>query len=143
VGIDAVDSHDDWAVIQGGFRFVGWTVTPQALSLDLRRRVGKAVVNGGAVRAVAARFGVSVSTAVRMGQKTRAGLDLAPRKLGGPGRPILIGAVADWVRERLKSKPDLTMRALAAELDTRGTPASHDTVWRFVRAEGLTVKKRR
>lgn len=62
-------------------------------------------------------------------------------EFGGPGRPVVIGAVADWVRDRLKAKPDLTMRALSAELDARGTPASHDTVWRFVRAEGLTVKK--
>lgn len=92
---------------------------------------------------VAARFGVSVATAVRLGQKARAGHDLGPRKPGGSGRPVLTGAVAQWVRERLKAKPDLTMRALAAELDARGTPACHDTVWRFVRGEGLTVKKRR
>ena len=116
---------------------------PAPLSLDLRRRVAKAVEDGGTVRAVAARFGVSVATAVRLGQKARAGLGLGPRKPGGPGRPVLVGGVAEWVRERLRAKPDLTMRALAAELGTRGTPASHDTVWRFVRGEGLTVKKRR
>ena len=115
----------------------------QPLSLDLRRRIAKAVEEGGTVRAVAARFGVSVATAVRLGQKARAGLDLAPRKLGGPGCPVLTGALATWVRERLQAKPDLTMRALAAELGARGTPASHDTVWRFVRKQGLTVKKRR
>lgn len=114
---------------------------PQPLSLDLRHRIAAGVEGGGTVRAVAARFGVSVATAVRLGQKARAGLDLTPRKPGGPGCPVLVGAVAVWVRERLRVKPDLTMRALASELDARGTPASHDTVWRFVRQQGLTVKK--
>ena len=137
-----MDSASVCDVIQGGFRF-GSTAVAQPLSLDLRSRIAKAVEEGGTVRAVAARFGVSVATAVRLGQKARAGHDLGPRKPGSPGRPVLIGAVAAWVRDRLKAKPDLTMRALAAELDTRGTPASHDTVWRFVRGEGLTVKKRR
>lgn len=34
------------------------------------------------------------------------------------------------------------MRALAAELGEQGTSVTHDTVWRFVRRQGLTVKKR-
>ena len=33
------------------------------------------------------------------------------------------------------------MRALAAELGQRGTSVTHDTVWRFVRRQGLTPKK--
>lgn len=113
------------------------------LSLDLRQRVAWAVKEGGTVRAVAARFGVSVATAVRLGQKARADRDLAPGKPGGPGRPVLTGAIATWVRERMQAKPDLTMRALAAEICEKGTPVSHDAVWRFVRKQGLTVKKRR
>ena len=115
----------------------------QPFSLDLRQRIAAAVEQGSTVRAVAARFGVSVSTAVRLGQKARAGLDLAPGKPGGPGRPVLTGAIAAWVRERMQAKSDLTMRGLAAELCAKGTPVSHDAVWRFVRKEGLTVKKRR
>ena len=114
----------------------------QPLSLDLRQRIAAAVKAGGTVRAVAARFGVSVATAVRLGQKARADLDLSPGKPGGPGRPVLTGALATWVRERLQAKPDLTMRGLAAELCERGTPVSHDAVWRFVRKEDLTFKKR-
>ena len=115
----------------------------QPFSLDLRQRIAEAVEQGGTVRAVATRFGVSVSTAVRLGQKARAELDLAPGKPGGPGRPVLTGAIAAWVRERMRAKPDLTMRGLAAEICAKGTAVSHDAVWRFVRKEGLTVKKRR
>lgn len=116
---------------------------PKALSLDLRTRIAAAVAQGAPVRAVAARFQVSASSAVRLGQKLRAGSDLAPAKRGGPRPSALTAAVADWLRRRLCEKPDLTMRALAAELREQGTPVTHDTVWRFVRRAGLTVKKRR
>jgi transposase len=116
---------------------------PKALSLDLRSRIAAAVAQGERVRMVAARFQVSASSAVRLGQKLRAGADLAPAKRGGPRRPSITPALADWLKARLAAKPDLTMRALAAELRERGTPVTHDTVWRFVRRTGLTVKKRR
>ena len=115
----------------------------RALSLDLRTRIAAAVARGEPVRAVAARFQVSASSAVRLGQKLRSGADLAPAKRGGPRPSPITAAVADWLRRRLSEKPDLTMRALAAELRERGTPVTHDTVWRFVRRDGLTVKKRR
>lgn len=115
----------------------------RALSLDLRRRIATAVAQGETVRSVAERFRVSAATAVRLGQKLRAGAGLEPAKRGGPPRSRITGAAADWLRTRLAEKRDLTMRALAAELCERGAPVSHDTVWRFVRREGLTVKKRR
>ena len=115
----------------------------KALSLDLRTRIAAAVAQGAPVRAVAARFQVSASSAVRLGQKRRAGASLAPAKRGGPRPSPITPAVAEWLRARLCEKPDLTMRALASELRERGTPVTHDTVWRFVRRDGLTVKKRR
>ncbi len=111
------------------------------LSLDLRERIAAALHEGATVRAAADRFGVSVSSAVRLGQRMRSGRGLAPAKAGGGGKPILTGDVADWLRGRLEEKRDLTMRALAAELCERGTQVTHDTVWRFVRREGLTFKK--
>ena len=116
---------------------------PKALSLDLRTRIAAAVLRGETVRSVAARFQVSASSAVRLGQKLRAGRGLAPAKRGGPRPPSITASVGDWLRARLAEKPDLTMRAPAGELGERGTPVTHDTVWRFVRRQGLTVKKRR
>lgn len=115
----------------------------KALSLDLRTRIAAAVVRGEPVRSVASRFQVSPSSAVRLGQKLRAGAGLEPARRGGPRRSLITGALADWLRARLSEKPDLTMRALAAESREQGTPVTHDTVWRFVRRAGLTVKKRR
>ncbi len=116
---------------------------PKALSVDLRNRIAAAVAQGEPVRSVAARFQVSAASAARLGQKLRAGADLAPAKRGGPRPSPITAAIADWLRARLAAKPDLTMRALAAELRDQGTLVTHDTVWRFVRRSGLTVKKRR
>lgn len=93
------------------------------------------------MRSVALRFGVSPATAVRLGQKLRAGTDLAPRPRGGPPPAIIRGETAVWLKTRLEEKRDLTMRALAAELCARGTPVTYDTVWRYVRGQGLTFKK--
>lgn len=112
------------------------------LSQDLRQRIAAALHSGETTRSAAKRFGVSVASAVRTGQKWRAGRDLEPGKMGGHRRPILCGETADWIRARLAEKNDLTMRGLAAELAERGVVVAHDTVWRFVRSLDLTFKKR-
>ena len=111
-----------------------------SLSLDLRSRIASALMAGETVWSVAVRFGVCAATAVRLGQKARAGEDLKARARGTT-EMIIRGDVADWVRSRLAEKPDLAVRALAAELCGRGTTVTHDTVWRFIRREGLTFKK--
>ena len=43
---------------------------------------------------------------------------------------------------RLAEKPDLTLRAVVAELAERGTPASYGAVWRFFKREGISFKKK-
>ena len=39
-------------------------------------------------------------------------------------------------------KPDLTLRAVVAELAERDTPASYGAVWRFFKREGISFKKK-
>ena len=112
------------------------------LSMDLRLRVAAALDEGETVRSVAKRFGVSVASAVRIGQRQRGGRGQFPGKIGGHRRTVLAGEAGDWLLARLAEKPDLTMRALTAELAGRGVTVAHDTVWRFVRRAGQTVKKR-
>jgi transposase len=112
------------------------------LSIDLRLRVAAALEDGETVRAAAKRFGVSVASAVRIGQRYRAGRGQSPGKIGGHRRPVLAGVSGDWLLARLAEKPDLTMRALTAELSERGVRVAHDTVWRFVKRAGQSVKKR-
>ena len=113
----------------------------RSYSLDLRERVVAAILDGSTTRAAAARFGVSVATAVRWAQRGRAGLSLAPRKRGGHRPSPLVGAVAIWLRGRVREKPDITLRALTAELRDRGTVVHVRSVWRFMRREGLSYKK--
>jgi transposase len=48
----------------------------------------------------------------------------------------------EWLLARLAEKPDLTLRAMVAELIGRGIPASYGAVWRLLKAEGITVKKK-
>lgn len=110
------------------------------LSLDLRVRVAAALAEGSTVRAAAKRFDVSVASAVRIGQLARVGHGLAARKIGGSCRPILLSAT-EAITSRLAAKSDWTVRALAADLRADGIAVSHDTVWRFMRRQGLTFKK--
>lgn len=112
------------------------------LSMDIRSRVAAALEDGETVRSAAKRFGISVASAVRIGQRQRAGRGQAPGKIGGHRHPVLAGDAGDWLLARLAEKPDLTMRALTVELAGRGVLVAHDTVWRFVRRAGQTVKKR-
>ena len=112
------------------------------LSMDIRMRVAKALEEGETVRSAAKRFGISVASAVRIGQRQRAGRGQVPARMGGVRRAALAGEPGDWLLARLAEKPDLTMRALTAELAARGVQVAHDTVWRFVRRAGQTVKKR-
>ncbi len=111
------------------------------LSLDLRQRVADALAGGMTVRAAALRFGISATTAVRIGQLDRSGRGLAPAKMGGHVKPMLRGAAADEVHRRLAAKPDWTVRALAADLKAAGIDISHDTVWRSCAAKARHLKK--
>lgn len=114
----------------------------RAYSDDLRERVAASVLNGRSCRATAELFGVSVSSAVKWSQRLRATGSAAARP---PGRqqPRSLAAQRDWILGRLAAKPDLTLRALVAELGERGIVTSYGSVWRIVRDAGVTHKKRR
>ena len=110
------------------------------LSLDLRSRVAAALTEGAIVREATARFDVSVASAVRIGQLARAGRGLEAKRRGGQ-RPLMLLSATDTITTRLASKADWTVRALAADLRAAGIAVSHDTVWRFMRRQGLSFKK--
>jgi len=86
-------------------------------------------------------FGVSVASVVKWSQRFRATGSAAAKKMGG-WRPLLLKNERDWLLARLAEKPDLTLRAVVAELAARGTPASYGAVWRFFHREGITFKKK-
>jgi transposase len=110
-------------------------------STDLRDRVVASVAGGRTCRATAALFGVSVASVVKWSQRFRATGSAAAYWMGGH-RPRVLAGERDWLLARLADKPDLTLRALVAELVERGVPASYGAVWRLLKAEGITVKKK-
>jgi putative transposase len=110
------------------------------LSNDLRERVVAAVGGGESCRTVAARFGVAVSSVVKWSQRYHSTGSVAPGKMGGHRKRLLEPHRA-FILERLGQTPHLTLHALKDELAARGIRVSHNTVWQFLRGEGLRFKK--
>ncbi len=110
------------------------------LSNDLRKRVVGAIETGESCRSVAARFGVAVSSAVKWSQRYRATGSVAPGKMGGHRKRVLEPYRA-FIVERINQMPHLTLHGLKDEPASRGVKVSHDTVWQFLRREGLRFKK--
>jgi transposase len=113
----------------------------RAYSLDLRERVVAAVAAGESCRAVAATFKVSVSSVVKWSQRFRATGSAAARAMGG-NRPYALAGERDWLLRRLSAQPDITLRALLAELAERGIKVSYYAVWHFFDHEGISFKKK-
>lgn len=113
----------------------------RAYSLDLRERVVASVAAGQSCRAVAAMFKVSVASVVKWSQRFRATGSAAAYKVGGR-RPFALAGQRAWLLARLAEKPDITLRALGAELAARGLKVSHFAVWHFFEHEGISFKKK-
>jgi transposase len=113
----------------------------RAYSLDLRERVVEAVAAGQSCRAVAITFKVSVASVVKWSQRFRATGSAAAHKVGGR-RPYALCGERDWLLARVAEKPDITLRALAAELADRGVKVSYFAVWHFFEHEGISFKKK-
>ena len=50
--------------------------------------------------------------------------------------------VVNWLLARITEAPDLTLRAIAAELAERGVRVSYFAVWHFFEHEGISFKKK-
>lgn len=110
------------------------------LSNDLRERVVAAVASGESCRSAAARFGVSVSSAIKWSRRYRLTGSVAPGQMGGHRRSVLDPHRA-FILERISQTPHLTLHRLKDELVGRGVKVSHNGVWLFLRREGLSFKK--
>lgn len=115
----------------------------QYLSEDLRVRVISAVEGGLSRNAAAARFGVSVASAVRwMDEYLRTGRT-APKPRGGDRRSGRIEAQADLLLSAIETTPDITLAELRALLiEERGEAFAISTIHGFFRRHGITFKKR-
>jgi transposase len=99
------------------------------------------VTGGRTCRATAALFGVSVASVVKWSQRFRATGSAAAKPMGGR-RPYALEGERDWLLARIGEAPDLTLRALAAELAAGGILVSHYAVWHLLIREGISFKKK-
>ena len=114
---------------------------PKPYSSDLRQRA-IALVEGGESRSAVARLlDLSKSVVILWMKDYRESGKQAAKPMGGRRRFVLL-AERDWLLARIEAAPDLTGMALRAELAERGVKVSYDAVWRFLRDERLTLKKK-
>jgi transposase len=115
----------------------------KALSVDLRERVVAAVASGSSRRSAAARFGVSISSAIRWCVLLRDTGTVIPGPLGGDRLSRRIEAHAALILGLNERTPDMTLAEIQAELAGAGVRAGIGTLWRFFDRHGITRKKRR
>ena len=116
----------------------------RTLSQDLRSRVIAAVDGGMSRNAAAARFGVSIATAVRWVHIWRAtGIAFAKPK-GGDTRSHRIEAFRPVILAAIEAELDVTLTELAGMLrHEHGVSFARSTIWRFLVRQGITFKKNR
>ncbi len=112
------------------------------LSNDLRLRVVQSIESGLSRRQAAAKFDVSVASAVRWHQRHRSTGSVAPDAIGGDRHSHRAEAhavkVLGWVDERR----DITLVEIADRLAGEGHVFAPSTVWRLLDRHDYTVKKR-
>lgn len=114
----------------------------QAISDDLRWRMVRGVERGKSRRAVAAQFEVAPSTAVRLVERYEETGSVAPARQGRPKGSGKLGPHKDFIIERVKAQPDITMPELATVLEAERGVCVHPTCFsKLLCAAGFTYKK--
>ncbi len=112
------------------------------LSLDLRRRIVRAVEAGNSARHAAERFEVSPSTAIKLMRRVRETGSLKPAQIGGYRRPVL--EPHEVLLRELADGKDITLAEIQAELSRRiGLTPDLSTIHHHLRRLGLRRKKSR
>jgi transposase len=114
----------------------------KAISSDLRERIVRGVEAGQSRRAMAARFEVAPSTAVRVEQRYRATGSIAPARQGRPAGSGKLGPHRRAIIAKVKARPDITMPDLAVWLETQhGVRVDPSNLSKLLCKEGFTYKK--
>ena len=112
----------------------------QAFSIDIRKRMVKAVETGASRNSVAKRFDVAVSTVIKLMQHAKATGSLLPKRMGGY-RKHKLAAHDAVVRELLLATPDATLDELVVVLGKRRIKASRSGLDRYLGHIGWSFKK--
>lgn len=112
-----------------------------ALSLDLRKRIVAAFDRGGRKqKEVAELFSVSAGTVSKLLRQRRDTGDLAPLYANCKGKPKILAADEQKLRELVAAKPDMTLTELR---DGAGLACTIQAVHYALGRMGMTFKKRR
>ena len=112
------------------------------LSTDLRLRVVRAIENGLSRRAAAAKFDVSIASAVRWHQRYRRTGSVDPDAVGGDRHSHRAEAHAARVLGWIDENRDITLVEIADRLAAEGHVFAPATIWRLLDRHDYTVKKR-
>jgi transposase len=110
-------------------------------SQDLRQRVVDAVLAGMSRNAAAKRFAVSISFVVKLVQRWAAQGTVAPGQMGGWKQPAL-APHKERVLALVAERNDATLQELCTALAGEGIAVGVSALSRYLRATGLTRKKR-
>lgn len=115
----------------------------KAYSVDLRRKIVKAVLSGRPKAQVARTFGVGISTVKRYTTKAQGGESLLPKR--PPGKRRKLGEVATTLlAQDLQARPAATLQHRREYLErVAGVGASEPTISRAIRRLGWSRKKDR
>ena len=114
-----------------------------AVSDDLRERVVEAVVLGGLSRnQAAARFKVSIASAVRWVKRFQTTGEISPAPSGGDRRSGRIEVHHDYLLGLIRRSPDLTLLEILERLIANcGERFAVSVLWRFFDRHEITFKK--
>ncbi len=112
------------------------------LSIDLRLRVVKAIEGGLSRRAAAAKFEVSIASAVRWYQRFKRTGSIEPDAIGGDHHSHRAEAHAARILEWIDEQRDLTLVEIRNRLAEEGHVFAPATIWRLLDRHNYTVKKR-
>lgn len=121
------------------------TCMARPYSNDLRRKFLQAYDEGeGTLEELAGQFRVSLGWAKKISaRRTRTGAMDAPVWRHGPESRVTAG-VQQWMRERVREQPDLTLRELQQRLEeSKHLRLSIGRIWLALRQIGLPLKKNR
>jgi transposase len=112
------------------------------LSNDLRLRVVMAIEAGLSRRAAAAKFDVSIASAIRWHQRYKRTGSIEPDAIGGDRHSHRVEAHAVMVLGWIDEQRDLTLVEIRDRLVVKGHVFAPATIWRLLDRHNYTVKKR-
>jgi len=114
----------------------------EAIEIDLRERVLRAIDQGKSRVETAARFEVSNAWIGKILRQRRDTGSIAPLPHGGGAPPTVAGDDSEALRRAVERRPDATLEELRKFLaDERGVRCSQMAVCRALRRLGLPLKK--